>query len=791
MTHRIEELVSPRPMVVLTLAFIIGILLEEKLQLQISILVLLFLISILSGLLINPVHRKILLPVFIFIGGALRLVLHDVHAPQSLSHLMTHPDSVYEITGVVREIGETRRGTPKYILTPVTVGASRISDGKLILYAKDLVSLPGVGDTLYARMNVFQPRMRRNPHDFDYRNHLFSRGIYLEAFIHEPRSVMIRQNTAFYLPGLLVQLKEQIKSFIHGYLSPHSSGILTALLLGERGEVDEKTRNNFANTGVIHVLAVSGLHVAYVTLIFITIIGLFRLPYTTQTLLVIIGLGFYVVLTGGAASVMRASIMASLILMATILERRSDIFNALATAALFILLIDPSQIYGIGFQLSFSAVLSIVLLFPVFRTWVPMAEFKDYRLFNKFINSLVDLFLVSLAAQLGTLAITIYYFHKIPIISLLANLLVVPLIGLIVATGMCMLIIGPFVPLFATLWAAFLESIISFMLWFVSFCAEFKWAYVATRWIHLCEVWLLLAAVFSIAGLKPRQMLKGWLILVLLWGEFVVWKDVLTPQALELLVMDVGQGDAAIIHTPNGKTIVVDAGLKFSGRDMGQDVLSPYLRQRNWNFIDLLVLTHPHNDHIGGAEYLLNHHPVKRILMQAVSYDSYTYRKLLITIDSLKIPVEHAFAGKIDSATAPAYIRVMGPKQFSSLDQPSNINNVSIVFQLFYGGTTVLFTGDAEQEVERDQLLLGSLLKSDLIKAPHHGSRTSSSVSYLDLVQPHASLISLGAGNKYRHPAPVTLKHYHERNILVRRTDLEGAIYYLSDGQSWTHQQWK
>jgi competence protein ComEC len=566
---------------------------------------------------------------------------------------------------------------------------------------------------------------------------------------------------------------------------------MSALILGERSDVDEETKTNFANTGVIHVLAVSGLHVGYVSLILITIIGMFRLPYNYQTILVILGLGFYVILTGGAASVMRASIMASLMLLSTIIERKTDIYNTLATAAFIILMLDPSQLEGIGFQLSFSAVLSIVSLYPIFREWIPQARLISNSWIMEAIDRIVDLFLVSLAAQLGTLGLTMFYFNKIPIISLFANLLVVPIIGVIVSTGMTSLLIGSCIPMVAKLWGALIDTLVDFMLWFVGFCARFDWAYVTTRNLHLFELMLIIMAVFGVTGIAIKKIPKLWFILILLWGQYIVWTDLFTVKALEVIMLDVGQGDAIIVHTPDNNTIVIDAGLRFGGKDMGETVISPYLRDRNWNTIDLLVLTHPHNDHIGGAHFLIENHVVKKVMMQNVEYDSYSYHKLLRTLDSLRIPIQSVYTGIVDSTFNPIYLRVTGPKKFDLNNRPSNVNNISIVFQLLYGETSILFTGDAEHEVEKDQLPLGSLLQSDIIKAPHHGSKTSSSERYVNQVDPQLCLISLGTGNKFKHPAPVTMKRYEDKEVIIHRTDLEGAVIYTSDGKSWTHHDWR
>ncbi|MEA3287348.1 MAG: DNA internalization-related competence protein ComEC/Rec2 [Candidatus Marinimicrobia bacterium] len=790
MNDRIVGLLSPRPMVVVTSVFIIGILIERSFQVSLG-MILITLITISTTLFIfKSIYKNAVLLLLILVSGGLRLATYEFTTNCSLAYFPACHDSTYQVTASVEQIGETRRGTPKYTLKPIMIDHQPISHGKLILYARDLVIIPEIGDTLVAPMLLNQPRSQRNPNDFDYRAYLARQEIYFEGFIESSGQLIIHESSSINTTQIMLSLRDMIKYHFLKDLTPRSSGIMSALILGERSDVDDETKTNFANTGVIHVLAVSGLHVGYVSLILATMIGMLRLPHRLQTVLVIFGLGFYVVLTGGAASVMRASIMAGLILTANLFERKTDIFNILATAAMIILLIDPTQLGGIGFQLSFSAVLSIVMLFPILRDWVPKWS-SEHKYFTSFVNGVVDLFLVSLAAQLGTLALTIYYFNKIPIISLGANIIVVPLIGLIVATGLSSLIVGSVFPLVSGLWAALLDGAIDFMLWFVQLCARFEWAFINTRSIQLYEVMLIFFAVFAITFTKRSRLPLIWFILFLGWGNILVWSDLYLSPRLEFVVLDVGQGDALVIHTPNGKTMVIDAGLKFGGKDMGKDVISPFLIDRNWKTIDLLVITHPHNDHIGGAHYLITHHAVKSVLMQDVKYDSYGYRKLQSTLNSMNIPTNSVCTGVIDSSLAPLYLRVIGPKQFEETTQPHNVNNVSIVMQLFYGETTLLLTGDAEVEVERDLLPFGSLLKCDLIKAPHHGSKTSSSPQYIGLIEPQVCLISVGTRNKYKHPAPITLRNFADSGAKVRRTDLEGAIIYHSDGQSWQHHNWK
>lgn len=727
----------------------------------------------------------------LILAGGFRVVLEEIVPPDHLSAYHVEADSIYTVRAVVDAVGETRRGTPKYLLRPEHIQRQSISAGAMILYAKELTSLLHEGDTLMAGMQINTPRPRRNPHEFDYRDYLAKKDIYFEAFLSDPEGVVIRSRKGSNLLLLMFDLKEGISNHFHTYLTPRSAGILSALILGDKQEVDDSTRNDFANTGVIHVLAVSGLHVGYVSLILITCFGLLRLPYHLKMFSVIAGLIFYVGLTGGAPSVMRASIMASLMIIGGLLERKSDILNLLAAAAFIILLISPGQLQNLGFQLSFLAVLSIVTLFPVFKEWVSGLSILRNSGFGRMILGVLDLFLVSLAAQLGTLAITIYYFHKIPLVSLIANLVVVPLIGIIVATGMSFLLLGSLIPILAPLWAATLEGAIDLMLWFVQVCARFDWAYISTAAIKPHELILLLMGIFSLTIFKFKKVVKLWIILLLCWAGIDMWQSILEPQRLELVMLDVGQGDAILIHAPNGRTMLIDAGLRFGGQDMGRDVILPYLKYRNWSKLDLLVITHPHNDHIGGAQFMIENIPVRKVYMPNIEYESYGYKMLQESLTSEQIPTSPVFAGHIDSSLKPVYLRVSAPKCYDSASQPSNVNNTSLIMQLFYGESSVMLTGDGEEKTEHQQLPFGNLLNSELIKAPHHGSKTSSSQDYIHLVQPEVCLISLGEKNKFKHPSAITLSKYRKSGTEIHRTDLEGAIIYTSDGRKWTRNDWR
>ena len=776
-------------MVLITMLFILGLLIGSFARLPTIILYTISGVILLLAQATAPGERWLLFLLLMIPLGIIRIHSANTITETDLSSFFPCPDSGYLVRARIIALGETKRGTPRYTLAPELIDSRTFTRGSFYLYAKDMADILEIGDTLVGELQLQIPRGKRNPHDFDYRGFLRNQGIHLEAFPARADQLDIRHRSTIPFAARIEELKQIIRNRFLRHMSPRAAGILGALILGERGEIDVETRNDFANTGVIHVLAVSGLHVGYVILILMVMSSFARLGPRLSTLFAGMGLLCYVLLTGGAASVMRASLMGVLVILAGALERRSDVLNTLSTAAFIMLVMDPHQLWNLGFQLSFSAVLSIVTLYPVLSAVWQLLPIHMPLIAPKFMGTVRDLFLVSLAAQLGTLPLTVFYFHKIPIISLLANMLVVPLIGLIVAVGMAFLLLGWIAVFFAASWGALLDGLISFLLWFVHICSTPSWAYLTTPSIDLIQLMLLLAAIFAMTLRRLRRVTLQILVCGLFWCNHAVWTAVLDAQKLEVIVLDVGQGDAILLHTPLGRTLLIDAGLRFGGKDMGIDVILPYLRYRNWDQVDLMVLTHPHNDHIGGAQSIIQQLPVRRVIMPDIPYESYGYKTLMATLDSLDVSWEPLYSGALDSTLAPLYLRILAPG-FLGGEPPHNVNNASIVLQAFYGDRSFLFTGDAEQEVEHYERLYGKLLCSDLIKVPHHGSNTSSTAPFLQAVGPRVSIISVGTKNKFGHPSPTTLSRYVGLGTILHRTDEEGAVIYHCDGQSLDLYHW-
>jgi len=264
--------------------------------------------------------------------------------------------------------------------------------------------------------------------------------------------------------------------------------------------------------------------------------------------------------------------------------------------------------------------------------------------------------------------------------------------------------------------------------------------------------------------------------------------------------LDVGQGDAAFLEFPGGGTVLIDAGPKTPGYDTGERVILPFLRWKGVQKIDYLVVSHPHSDHLGGVPAVMRAIAVGRVVDCGSEEDTRLYKEYSRVMDSLRLPMSPAVAGEILGDELPGRIYVLWPD--TGFAGPggspgfggarSNVNNLSVVLDIRFGSTSVLFTGDAEDDAEAYIVArYGGFIGSGLLKAGHHGSITSSTPGFISLVSPEHTVISVGRGNRFGHPSAAVIDRYLALGSEVERTDLEGALVFESDGRRWDRVRWR
>jgi len=487
---------------------------------------------------------------------------------------------------------------------------------------------------------------------------------------------------------------------------------------------------------------------------------------------------------GGRPSVIRATVMGVLLLVARLLEREVVAWNSLAAATLGLLLWRPGDLADPGFQLTFAATAAILHLARPFEAglggWLP--------------RRIALLAAVSLAAQLGVSPVLALHFNQLSLVGIVANLLVVPLAGLVTMLGVLTVLAALASTslahlLFQALWLCLLV-----LRWTVRGFALLPFAVVHPPTPPLA----LVVGAFAGLALLPwlgRGRSWRWVGAMVALGclalAVVPW---LTREArLRVVFFDVGQGDATLITTPEGQALLVDTGGGGPGRtDRGERVILPYLRQAGIRSLTALALTHGDLDHAGGLAGLLRELRVREVWTSAA---------------------REAVDGEVEALLDEAGVRRralqrgerlwLGRLLVTALNPPEeplprslrgaagDRNNASLVLRLDWGPLSLLLPGDVEQEAEADLAANGLPLRALLLKVPHHGSRSSSTPAFARAVSPRVAVIQAGARNPFGHPVPEVLARYAEEGAAVYRTDRDGAVVLETDGRTLWLRRWR
>jgi competence protein ComEC len=630
----------------------------------------------------------------------------------------------------------------------------------------------------------------RNPGEFDYGRFLVLNGIrgFVAADDSGGVTVLTGETTASF-NHIVGRVRKSIYQLFDQFHRPEASSFLKGVVFGYRGELSSEVKQSFMETGTIHILAVSGSNVAVVTLIFYSLIGFLRVPFRIATGLTLLGLVWYMVITGMSPSVVRATIMAGVILLGTVLGRKGDIYNSLAAAALLMLLWDPLFLYDVGFQLSFAAVLSIVVFYPRLEELIDSAGWdvlKRWRL-----APVLKLGAVSVAAQIGTLPFSAFYFDRVSLVAIVANLVVVPLSGINTLLGFATIIASICSTQIAACYAALNDLLVSFLLRFVLLSSQLPMASVEISGygvLPACTYYLIVIAIFF----HSRPLVLRWLVFAALFiANIQIYKGVAesAPYRMRVTLLDVGQGDAIVIEFPNGTRVLIDAGPRNPAFDAGKKTIAPWLHRSGIRKLDAIVITHAHDDHLGGCASLLTDFKVGKLIVPDTAGVRGSAKFLLDLARGIGVGVDFVREGNSLQFDTLTRIFVLGPSEKRLSDDP---NDRSIVLKILFGRSSMLLTGDASVIAESRMVRLGrELLNSGVLKVAHHGASTSTGAHFLDAIRPSLALISVGRANKFGHPSDTTLERLRRFGAATSRTDFDGGLILQSDGREFSLIPWR
>jgi len=642
------------------------------------------------------------------------------------------------------------------------------------------------GDVARLRCRLRTPLPSRNPGAFDARTWMISEGCLLFCSVSKGSDLeIVGHEDPGIAAGAITAMRRHTRRIIGMRYGPDHAALMAGLLLGDRGGIGDDVMEDFRDAGIMHILAVSGLHAGIILLI--VFMPLDRLRYPLRAGLALTVLWGFAAMTGLAPPVVRAALMSTLFLGGVVLQRRSDPVNALAAAALIILLMDPLALFGLSFQLSFAAVFGILLFHERVRDFLlrPLSR----RLRGGVARMPANLFALTISAQSFSLPLLAVSFGQVSPSGLLVNLAAVPMVFLAVTCGACSVAAG------AAAWlslrfAAVAGAALDVILLSADALAQLPLATLAVPQLP-AVVWIGYAATLVWLGSSEGRLKHKFVMLTTAVLAAVTLGRAAppAPDVLRIAFLDVGQGDAAVIHLPGGEAVLVDAGPASDSYDAGERVILPYLRYCGIRRLHTLVITHPDNDHRGGVHALLEAMPVGNILLGGRWPEEGAAGDLLKRMRASGAVMHDVRAGSRLQLPGNVILYGLSPVP-DSLVESSNEN--SVVFRLDYGHTCFLFTGDADTGAEQQMVRRYSgFLRADVLKVGHHGSATSTADVFLAQVQPRFAVISAGRNNRFGHPDGTVGMRLLESGAEILRTDAAGAVLLESDGKDVRKVVWR
>lgn len=640
------------------------------------------------------------------------------------------------------------------------------------------------GESIEATIWLYAFPKRRNPHEFDYGQWLHSQGISAHG---ELQKVISRKDERWFFSW--GEIRSNVLENIDQLFEKEEASLAKALLLGYKDDLAPDAKQLFSRAGLSHIMAVSGLHVGFIVAPFWLLIpylwGSRKGKWTGMILLTLLLLG-YAGLTGFSASVSRASLMAWFLTYGRLFHKVRNSMNLTAVAAIILLLIDPNELFDPGFQLSFGAVFIILLVMPEAQRIIP----QKYRFGWK--GGLMTIIIVSFVVQLGLFPILMNYFGEFSLVGPISNTLVIPFLSIVVPVGLLVVLIHFIFPAISSVASIPIEYLLKWIHEVAIFTGSSDLSFIVIQEIPFLLFVSWMFGIFAVASIRIPKIRWKMVICLLASINGLILLSIINqskPEKLEITFLDVGQGDAIHIKTPNGKQLLADVGRWSPGSNSGSRTILPYLQENGIKKLDAIFISHPHADHIGGIVDVLKKIAVDTVYQSKVDYDSNLYGFYREVANEKKIPVKFQKAGDIINVDPSIRLFILGPEEGQSL---SNINNRSLVFKLVYGDTSVLFSGDAEKEQELELAeRYGDFLKSDLYKVGHHGSNTSSSDPFLKFVEPEVSVASLAFRNRFDHPGSRAISSIHQYSQKQYYTSLTGAVVFESDGNSFRRIDWK
>ncbi|MBI5418238.1 DNA internalization-related competence protein ComEC/Rec2 [Candidatus Poribacteria bacterium] len=746
-----------------TFIYIIGLIISSTLS-NISINAVLFssIIALISYFFIHHPIRNIFLYLFILLFGIINYQWH-----LSTSGKGNINENVL-IIGTINDYPKYNETKTSFTLEVQDVPSDCINKGLLTHGEKIKVNIYNsekkyfYGDILKIDGRLKTVQIKCNPGGLDKKYQMDN--IQKIINVKDTKSIKIGFNPDSKINYYLFLLHEKIVYRIKQYLKSPYDAILLGVLLGDTAEIPEKIVDLLQKSGLAHILSVSGLHVGILSYFIYLLLSMLPISEHIKSILNILILFAYAILTGATPPVMRSALMVSSLHLAGIFKRNTVTGNFLLLALLITLVVSPLTIFSIGLILSYTITGCLIYFTPAIE--------ERIQFLPRFIRLPVA---ATLAAALGSCPLTIYFFYIISPISIMLNILIIPLVSLIMGSGIALifgsLLFSPFAKIFAEILIFFITIFIKTTAFFTSLPGAYFYL-PAPNFFIVISFFIFIFLIFNPLNLIKKLGIIQFLMIL----NLLLWKEIFAFNGwmLKMNFIDVGQGDAIFTTLPGNKNLLIDGGPR-------QNEVEYFLRHNGVWEIDTLAITHTDLDHVAGLYKILERFKVNKIYFNLPEIQKLTFDEKNFIEWIKKTKIKYYPAHKNDNITVSPFVefKVFNPAHGNIY---TSSNNNSIVTRLSYKKFSIFLTGDMEKKAEKDILIQDSTLTSTFLKIAHHGSKSSTGEAFLAAINPEVSIISVGRDNSFGHPHHSTLENIEKIGSKIYRTDKSGMISILTDG---------
>ncbi len=724
----------------------------------------------------------LMLLIAVFLWGSAWISSIEGYLPASHVIFTAPSDEVTLVGWIYLPIEQTDKGFKLFLELcgiETAPGAIELVTGKVVIHVAIRDDMEKIKEQLrygaWIRVEtaLSPPSGYFNAGGFDQAVYFSRKDIYLTGYLGYPEFLTVLQRSPGYHPlkGIfdlrdewLCLIEQNVKPWFPEWFTQLGAtenqvmNLSKALLIGDRSGIDDDMKIDFQKTGLVHLLAISGMHFAIVAGMLSGIFRLFPFGYRVQAIGVIGSILLYSIITGGSASVVRSALTILLYMLGRILNRPVDVLNILAISAFILLIVDPRNLFDVGFQLTYSATLGIITLTSPLDS---MLRWISWRWLRQTIA-------VSLAAQLAVSPLSAYLFNRISGWGFLPFIPLAPVVSLGLITGLMGSLVA-FFPFLSVLLLRIHAISLGVIVIFADWVSQWPGvtAILPTPSIVSLSLFIISLGLLAVSARYPVTRWISVVVFILVVVGEMLRMGGSNNERLTIHFLDVGNGDCIVVQCPSGENILIDSGGVFGSTfDIGRNVVTPTLRHLGVDCFEIALITHPHPDHQLGMASIIDEFSIRELWVPSIDFNDLDLSHIIELAKKKQIPVR-----ELDDQDIFKCLKL-------------DTNNRSLVLGIEYGNCRIMLPGDAEHEAELGLLDYGNWLHSDILKAGHHGSRTSSSQEFLERVSPQAMIITCGRNNQFGHPHRIILDRVAsmESQIDVFRSDQCGMISVTTNG---------